>query len=34
MAMYVLVQRGETWWVAAAQNTPVVDALPAVSPPN
>ncbi|MGV0810082.1 SgcJ/EcaC family oxidoreductase [Mycolicibacterium setense] len=28
MAMYVLVRNGEKWWVAAAQNTPVVDALP------
>jgi uncharacterized protein (TIGR02246 family) len=23
MAMYVLVRRGTTWWVAAGQNTPV-----------
>lgn len=23
MAMYVLVERGERWWLAAAQNTPV-----------
>lgn len=28
MAMYVLVRRGDKWWVAAAQNTPVVDVLP------
>jgi uncharacterized protein (TIGR02246 family) len=33
MAMYVLVQHGGTWWVAAAQNTPVVDTLPPVSAP-
>lgn len=29
MAMYVLVERGDRWWVAAAQNTPVTDVLPA-----
>nr|MDT0525865.1 hypothetical protein [Streptomyces sp. DSM 41633] len=33
MAIYVLVQHGGTWWVAAAQNTPVVDTLPPVSAP-
>ncbi|MFV8051887.1 DUF4440 domain-containing protein [Mycobacterium sp. 48b] len=31
MAMYVLVQQGERWWVAAAQNTPVVDTLPPIT---
>ncbi|CDP82175.1 MULTISPECIES: nuclear transport factor 2 family protein [Mycolicibacterium] len=34
MAMYVLVRRGEKWWVAGAQNTPVVDTLPPVSAPR
>ncbi|MUL85692.1 DUF4440 domain-containing protein [Mycobacterium sp. CBMA247] len=34
MAMYVLVRHGEKWWVAAAQNTPVVDALPPMPAPN
>lgn len=28
MAMYVLVLSGGKWWVAAAQNTPIIDALP------
>ena len=23
MALYVLVRRGETWWLAAGQNTPI-----------
>ncbi|CRZ14309.1 nuclear transport factor 2 family protein [Mycolicibacterium neworleansense] len=34
MAMYVLVQHGDKWWVAAAQNTPVVDALPPIVAPQ
>ncbi|OLP00307.1 DUF4440 domain-containing protein [Mycolicibacterium porcinum] len=34
MAMYVLVQRDEKWWVAAAQNTPIVDTLPPMSAPR
>jgi hypothetical protein len=25
MAMYVLVERGGQWWLAAGQNTPVVE---------
>ncbi|MYR08306.1 hypothetical protein GTV32_19260 [Gordonia sp. SID5947] len=29
MAMYVLVERDGQWWVAGAQNTPIVDTLPA-----
>jgi uncharacterized protein (TIGR02246 family) len=32
MAMYVLVEHGDQWWLAAGQNTPVVDQLPPVSP--
>ncbi|NDZ97375.1 hypothetical protein G3I13_22705 [Streptomyces sp. SID6673] len=28
MAMYVLVERAGRWWVAGAQNTPIVDTLP------
>jgi uncharacterized protein (TIGR02246 family) len=32
MAMYVLVKHGEQWWLAAGQNTPVVDQLPPVTP--
>jgi uncharacterized protein (TIGR02246 family) len=32
MAMYVLVKRGDRWWLAAGQNTPVVDQLPPASP--
>lgn len=32
VAMYVLVRRDDRWWLAAAQNTPVTDALPAVGP--
>jgi uncharacterized protein (TIGR02246 family) len=28
MALYVLVRRGGTWWLAAGQNTPVRAALP------
>jgi len=32
MAMYVLVKRGDLWWLAAGQNTPVVDQLPPASP--
>ncbi|MGU3291709.1 SgcJ/EcaC family oxidoreductase [Williamsia sp. M5A3_1d] len=30
MAMYVLVRRDDRWWVAAGQNTPITDVLPAV----
>jgi uncharacterized protein (TIGR02246 family) len=26
MAMYVLVHRGDAWWLAAGQNTPIRDA--------
>jgi uncharacterized protein (TIGR02246 family) len=26
MAMYVLVRRGDAWWLAAGQNTPIRDA--------
>jgi hypothetical protein len=29
MALYVLVRRGATWWLAAGQNTPVLPAPPA-----
>jgi uncharacterized protein (TIGR02246 family) len=32
MAMYVLVKHNQRWWLAAGQNTPVVDTLPSVSP--
>ena len=32
MTMYVLVKYEERWWLAAGQNTPVVDELPSVSP--
>ncbi len=32
MAMYVLVERDGHWWVAAGQNTPVNEVLPAVNP--
>ncbi|RDH13410.1 nuclear transport factor 2 family protein [Tsukamurella pulmonis] len=32
VAMYVLVKHDDRWWLAAAQNTPVTDALPAVGP--
>lgn len=28
VAMYVLVRRGDHWWLAAAQNTPVTNTLP------
>lgn len=28
VAMYVLVRHGSHWWVAAAQNTPVISELP------
>lgn len=28
MAMYVLIKQHDQWWLAAAQNTPVVDQLP------
>jgi uncharacterized protein (TIGR02246 family) len=31
MAMYVLVYDNGRWWLAAGQNTPVVDELPPVS---
>ena len=31
MAMYVLVKHGDQWWLAAGQNTPVVDQLPPVT---
>ncbi len=31
-AMYVLVRRQDRWWLAAAQNTPVTDSLPAADP--
>lgn len=34
MAMYVLVRHDDTWWVSAAQNTPVVDTLPTMSAPR
>lgn len=36
MAMYVLVRRGDTWWLAAGQNTPVLPppSRPAVAPPG
>jgi uncharacterized protein (TIGR02246 family) len=32
IAMYVLVKHGDRWWLAAGQNTPIVDQLPPVSP--
>lgn len=32
VAMYVLVERDGRWWLAAAQNTPVSDVLPAADP--
>jgi hypothetical protein len=28
MALYVLVRRGDTWWLAAGQNTPVLPPPP------
>lgn len=36
MAMYVLVRRGGTWWLAAGQNTPVLPppSRPATVPPG
>ncbi|MGJ0118188.1 SgcJ/EcaC family oxidoreductase [Williamsia sp. MIQD14] len=30
MAMYVLVRQDDRWWLAAGQNTPITDVLPAV----
>jgi uncharacterized protein (TIGR02246 family) len=30
MALYVLVERGGRWWLAAGQNTPLVDTAPRV----
>lgn len=32
MAMYVLVRCDGRWWVAAGQNTPITDRLPAAMP--
>jgi uncharacterized protein (TIGR02246 family) len=32
MAMYVLIKQDDRWWLAAGQNTPVVDQLPPPTP--
>jgi hypothetical protein len=32
MAMYVLVEHGDQWWLAAGQNTPAVGSATPVSP--
>jgi uncharacterized protein (TIGR02246 family) len=34
MALYVLVEHNDRWWLAAGQNTPVAEQLPPTNPGN